>query len=77
MTTDDMNRNIYQAGIIFSYLFNGGQDAAPLRKAFEEILECVDEGDAKKGPRALKKFEKAAAQAEDAIKEHLSKLLAG
>ncbi len=79
ITTDEMNRNIYQAGIIFSFLFDGGKEAAGLQKAFDKLKQLVflDKPNARKATRALKAFEKEAAKAEEQIKSHLQKLLAG
>lgn len=79
MTTDDMNRNIYQAGIVFSFLFNGGPEAKELRDAFKELETLIDEEKPSKtkSDKALKGFERAAIKSEDAIKAHLQKLVGG
>lgn len=72
-TPADMEWNIYQAGIIVSFLAKGGNKST--RKAWDKVREAIQEG--KGFSKALKAFERSIIRAEDDIKEHLEKIMAG
>jgi len=70
LSTDAVERNIYQAGFLLLYAIKAGDHK--VQKAWNEIREAI-ESKPRRQPRALKSFEKALTRSEQKIRNYLEK----
>ncbi len=74
---DSVNRNIYQAGIPFSFLIKEPKKSKKIMKAWEELKSAAMDSDEKAAKKSLRRFEKAIQAREADIRAHLTQLVRG
>ena len=67
--------NVFQAGLMFSFAMEGGDESAT--KALGAVTEAARAGDAKKLAKAVEALQTTLIEKQDAIRDHLRKLVNG
>lgn len=65
--------NIFQAGLMFSFAMEGGDDEAT--KALTAVSEAANAGDGKKLEKAVELFQAKLVDKQDAVRSHLKKIV--
>ncbi|MBI5852579.1 MAG: hypothetical protein HZB39_16320 [Planctomycetes bacterium] len=67
--------NMFQAGLMFSFAMEGGDEEAT--KSLGAVTEAARSGDPKKLEKAIEQFQAKLTEKQDAIRDHLRKLVNG
>ena len=70
-----LDYNVFQAGLMFSFAMDGGDGDAT--KALGQVTEAAREGDGKRLVKAIEHLESLLVKKQDAVREHLRKLVNG
>jgi hypothetical protein len=75
MESEEVASNIFQAGLLLDFALRGGNDA--VTKAMKKVTEALAKGDGKGLTKAIERLQKELAKSDDAVREHLKKIVAG